>query len=220
MQVTMSESLQRIGLIGDVHAEDEILASALALFAELGVDGILSVGDIADGYGDINRACDLLQQHSVIGVRGNHDRWLLTDEMRQLSNAHRVHELSDSSRAFLQQLPTTLSLETTRGRALLCHGVDDDDMIRLRPDHEGYAIESNMPLQRLLRQGTYRLMFNGHTHRMMVRDFDGLTVINAGTLHRDYDVGVVVVDIAQWQVTPFWLLDRGDWHTDGPRPIG
>jgi len=38
----------RIGLIGDVHAEDEALELALRVFADAGVDVVMAVGDIVD----------------------------------------------------------------------------------------------------------------------------------------------------------------------------
>ena len=38
---------------------------------------------------------------------------------------------------------------------------------------------------------------NGHTHHAMVRHFDGITIINAGTLRRDAEApGFLIVDFA------------------------
>lgn len=50
----------RLGLIGDVHAEDERLAAALEVFAAERVDRALCTGDVVDGHGDIDRTCALL----------------------------------------------------------------------------------------------------------------------------------------------------------------
>ena len=44
--------VERFAIIGDIHAEDEALARALAFSRAQGVDAILAVGDIVDGHGD------------------------------------------------------------------------------------------------------------------------------------------------------------------------
>jgi hypothetical protein len=43
--------LSLVGVIGDVHGEDEYLEAALAFFERAGVGRVLSVGDIVDGEG-------------------------------------------------------------------------------------------------------------------------------------------------------------------------
>jgi 3',5'-cyclic AMP phosphodiesterase CpdA len=39
---------------------------------------------MVDGKGNIDRCCDILIEEKVITVLGNHDRWLLNNEMRSL----------------------------------------------------------------------------------------------------------------------------------------
>ncbi|HEY5375715.1 MAG TPA: metallophosphoesterase family protein, partial [Polyangiaceae bacterium] len=79
--------LRRAGLIGDIHCEVARLKQVLALFRSLNVDTVLAVGDIADGPGDLTEACSVLEQAGVLAVAGNHDRWLLAGEMRDLPDA-------------------------------------------------------------------------------------------------------------------------------------
>jgi predicted phosphodiesterase len=195
----------KIGLFGDIHAEDERLAAALAHVKALGATLLVSVGDIADGRGDLERTCALLEDNQVLTVRGNHDRWLLADELRQLPHAPRREELSPRTLAFLEALPATRELDTPLGRALVCHGVGDNDMKQLRPEHDGYELANNDELHALLAARTYTLVLGGHTHARMLRTFTGadrheLTVINAGTFRAwddpcfalvDFDRGVV-----------------------------
>jgi predicted phosphodiesterase len=64
--------IKRLGAIGDIHAEDRLLLKAIEFLKTQNVDGIVSVGDIADGIGCINTCCDLLQAEKVITVAGNH----------------------------------------------------------------------------------------------------------------------------------------------------
>ena len=73
-------TLKRIAAIGDIHAEDELLEKAINFCREQ-VDQIVSVGDIVDGSGDVNRCCAILRENDIPAVRGNHERWLLNNEM-------------------------------------------------------------------------------------------------------------------------------------------
>ncbi len=176
------KQLSRVGLIGDVHACDGKLENALRFLRAQNVERVLCVGDIVDGQGDGERCCALLQEFDVATVRGNHDRWLLNNEMRDLEGSVARELLSADSFAFLQSLPRTLSFETTRGSLLLCHGVGDNDMNKLTPDDYGYALECNDELQSLMWAGTFQFVVGGHTHQRMVKRFGPLTFINAGAL--------------------------------------
>jgi predicted phosphodiesterase len=200
-------SLRRIGVIGDIHAEDDRLAAALAHLRALGAERILAVGDIVDrSGGDVDRCCALLASHDVLAVRGNHDRWIVANEMRMLSGAHLLADLEPSSREFLAALPKTRMLSTVAGDLLLCHAVGEDDMVRLHEDDEGYALTCNDALQAVLASGV-PLMVCGHTHNPMVRAFAGLTVINAGTLQRDSAPCFLFADLERRTVQFFDVED-------------
>lgn len=182
----MTRTYRRIGLVGDIHAEDERLALALDVLQSRAVELVVATGDIADGAGSVDRCCALLAAHRVVVVRGNHDRWLVAGTARDLPGATPVERVSAGSRQMLAQLPQMVELETVQGRALLCHGLGPNDMAKVGPDDFGYALESNDELQELVRGGAYRWILNGHSHRRMVRRFGGVTVINAGTLLRQH----------------------------------
>ena len=199
----------RFGLIGDVHAEDQRLHVALAALGEARVDRILCVGDLVDGEGDVDRTCALLVEHRVITVRGNHDRWIRDDDMRTLPRAHRMTGLAPASIELLKSLPPTLSIDLPLGKLLLCHGVGSNDMRKLGPDENGYAISSNDDLLKVLFDATISIMVCGHTHVPMVRRFERgsgkapLVVVNAGTLAREDKPGFVILDTAARRVDFF-----------------
>lgn len=201
-------TLGRIGVLGDVHAEDERLAEALAHFAGRDLDAVLCVGDIVDGPGDVARTIALLRDHDVICVAGNHERWFLTGSARDLPDA--TQAVPDDLRAFLGALPPTRRLETVAGGALLCHAVGEDDMSFLRSDTRGYALQAMMDeLRPLMLDPECAFMIAGHTHERMVRTFEGLVVLNAGTLHRRDQPGVLEVDFGAREAIFFDLLDEG-----------
>jgi len=186
-------ALRHIGLLGDVHAEDERLEQALTFLERRGVELVAATGDIADGPGSVDRCCRLLEEHRVVVVRGNHDRWLLAGTSRGLPLATPSTAVTAASRRMLGDLPEMVELETVSGRALLCHGLGPNDMGKVGPDDEGYALDSNDDLQRLIGSG-YRWILNGHSHRPMVRHFGALTLINAGTLLRHHQPGFLELD--------------------------
>ena len=184
----------RWGVIGDVHCEDRRLEVAIATLLEAGAQTLIQVGDIVDGRGSLERCVELLQTHDVQTIAGNHERWFLSGDMRTLPNA--TLETDEDTRAFLASLPPTRRFETPKGDMLVCHGVGQDDMVNLRPDTRGYDLQSVMPaLRPLLLDDSLRFMIGGHTHQRMVRSFEGLSIINAGTLHDHGPAGFILVDV-------------------------
>ncbi len=193
------EELERFVAVGDVHAEDVSLEAILD-FARSRSLPVLAVGDFVDGHGDARRTIELLAMERVHCVRGNHDRWLDEDKMRTLPGATPSSALDDVARAFLARLPATRRFATPRGTLLLCHGLGDDDMAELRPDHRGYALQANDALREMREAGDVALVVHGHTHERMIRRLDPITFINPGTLLREHSPAFMVVDIGAGHV--------------------
>lgn len=215
-----TEPLRTVGVLGDVHAED--VALALALDALHDVDAVLCVGDIVDGKGDLERTVALLEEHGVICVAGNHERWFLAGTMRGVPDAH--VSSSDAVREFFAGLPRTLRLPTVAGNLMLCHAVGDDDMAELRSDTRGYALQAIEGLRELWLDPELTYMVAGHTHERMVRAFPGLVAINAGTLRREAP-GFIRIDFEQKKVRYFDLrdgavVDAGEVELVDPLPLG
>ncbi|MBF0225972.1 MAG: metallophosphoesterase [Desulfobacterales bacterium] len=186
--------LNNIGIIGDIHGESLFLEAALNFFIDFELELIVSVGDIIDGKGDIDRCCELLNNHSVVTIRGNHERWFLDKSMRCLSNATQPESINKHAYDFIANLPITKEFNTIKGQLLLCHGIDKHDMIKVTPDDFGYGIDSNFELQELIKSNRFRFVINGHTHRRMVRSFGNLTIINAGTIKHEENPCIAIVD--------------------------
>jgi len=213
--------IRRVGLIGDLHAEDEALEFAISELRKLGADTLLQVGDIADGPGDLDRTVALLLEHQVAAVRGNHDRWLLSNQLRELPHAKQLAETSPAVVAYLSALPVLREFRSPRGHVLLCHGLGTNDMAGVKPDHEGYDIAFNMELQQLISERRYRFVLNGHTHRPMLRTFGPLSIVNAGTLLGEHERCFTFVDFERGELVRYrhslgplatdlrnWSLDR------------
>lgn len=208
----------RLLVLGDVHAEHEAVARVLDYASErLDADAVLCVGDIVDGVGDADATLDTLRERGVFTVAGNHERWFLNAEMRHLKNC--TPSLRDDNRAMLAGLPRTLRFRTTAGGALLCHAVGEDDETFLRSTTRGYDLQINA-LRELMLDPSVDYMLAGHTHERMVRPFQGLVVVNAGTLRRDDDPGFVLVDFESMRVRCFDIEGQGaEVHEREPLPL-
>jgi predicted phosphodiesterase len=205
----MSKVVERVGVIGDIHAEHAHLKEALDVLEARGLELVIATGDVVDGLGSVDLCCELLAAHRVVTVCGNHDRWLLAGTSRDLPDATNPASVSDRSRAFLESLPRMVELSTPSGLALLCHGLGHNDMAKVAPDDFGYALESNDDLQNLLRNRHFRWVISGHSHHRMVRAFSGVSVINAGTLKRDHSPSFLEIDFVRASVLVFQFAIDG-----------
>jgi len=196
----------RVGLVGDVHAEDTLLEVTLGFLRKSDIRTILCTGDVVDGWGNTERCCRMLQEHGIATVLGNHDQWYLNGESRDLKEATPVGSLSAQAHAFVATLPRTLSYATPFGNALLCHGLGENNDASVERSDDEKAVKSNIELQKLIADPLVQIVLNGHTHEAMVRHFAGLTIVNAGSLHRDYESGFVIVDFAAGAVD-FFTVD-------------
>lgn len=213
------ETFTRIGVIGDIHTRADRLQWALRVLEGHEVERIFATGDIVDGPQPeaVARVCQLLQAHRVPTVLGNHDRWLLDEQHRDLQEATFIEDVDRDSRAFLQQLPPTIELQTLRGTLLLGHGLGDNDMVRLSPHDHGAALRFNTTLQEILRSERYHFVVSGHTHLRMLREIQGVTFINAGALHYTREPCCMLLDFEAKQAQFFDHVEDGSAaFTRGP----
>ena len=206
---SLASRLQRFAILGDIHAEDRALRQALAFAQQWAVEAILAVGDIVDGTGDPGACCRLLSSAGALVVRGNHDRWLLTDTLRHLPSATRRIDLGPTETVFLSSLPAVRRIATARGALLLCHGTGEDDMHAVQPDDSGYALETNTDLQGILRDPDTTILIGGHSHRRMVRRIASLTLVNAGALADSESPCFGIVDLGRAPSVTFFTWAAG-----------
>ncbi len=202
------EHINLLGIIGDIHAENELLEKSISFLRSSNVNEIVCAGDICGGYGDINKCCEILVKENVYTVSGNHDYWMLQEKNFIFNgDPDSNSDLTRLSFDYIKSLKKTMEFSTKSGIALLCHGVGDEDMRKIMPDDYGNAIESNAPLQKILKSRRYGFMINGHTHYRMVKNIDHLTIINPGTLSQEDDPSFGLLDLLNNTVT-FYTFDR------------
>jgi predicted phosphodiesterase len=209
----------RLGVIGDAHAEDSRLCQALTMLAGESVDAIVCTGDLVDGTGSPDAVVRDLRRAGVHTVLGNHDRWLLEDKARHVPDAHLATDLETGTVDYLKSLPRECDVETSRGPLLLCHGVGRNDLRKVWPGSARMPPERSRRLDKIIAQGRYRFVLNGHMHFRVLVHFPDLTLINAGTLQGVHKPGFSVLDFDRNEVTPFTFATE-DAREPGDRADG
>jgi len=215
----LKTSLKRIGILGDIHCEVARLAGALQFFQTQQLDLVCAVGDMVDGPGDPNQVVELLEQHHVVAVRGNHERWLMKNEMRGLPDAQTRFDFSALAWVYINNLPAQLELETVAGPMLLCHGLGDDDMAGVWPFDDTLTLHSNIALWQLVNSKEFCFVVNGHTHQRLVMSFGEMTIINAGTLYRKHRPCFCIADFERSFVQYFNVDSEGGIETAEVFPL-
>ena len=93
-----------LGLLADIHEAVEPLREALGVFARLGVEEVVVLGDICETHRRLEETVSLLREARAVGVWGNHDFGLcrdITDDVR--ARLHRVG--GDGQRHDLESCP-------------------------------------------------------------------------------------------------------------------
>ena len=150
----------KYGILGDIHANLSALQTVLSDLDKVGVDQVLSVGDVV-GYGAAPAACiDLLRERGALVVKGNHDAACVRElDDRYFNNYARAAirwtqaELGPAEHAWLAALPLTIELEHCH----LAHGTLH------RPDLFDYILgttDADPSLDIMTRP----ICFVGHSH--------------------------------------------------------
>ncbi|MBT4162806.1 MAG: hypothetical protein HOE54_15985, partial [Gammaproteobacteria bacterium] len=165
-------------------------------------------GDIVDGPGCPDTCVQLLKQHGVFTVRGNHDRWVLEDKARHVPDAHTRDELHEDTVNYLSSLPVQIDIESVAGTLLLCHGIADNDLKKVWPGTEQMPIERSRELDELIDEGTHAFLINGHMHFKTIVHFKQMTLINAGTITGHHWPGFTTIDFES-SVIQAYRFDEG-----------
>ena len=198
----------KLGIIGDVHAEHHRLTLTLDYLYDQGINQIACTGDLSDGAGDLDKTVEILMDHNVTTVAGNHDRWLLTDRSRHVTNAHHRSDLNSKTLEYLESLPKTRTITVGQQDVLLCHGMGDQDLAKIWPGTERMPVERSSRLDDIIDQGRFSWIINGHVHFQSVIPFETAVLINAGTLAGNRWPGFLILDLASQTIDVFSLADN------------
>ena len=184
MTVNKNEALgTRVAILSDVHGNAVALRAVLADVETEGVERIAVAGDMV-GFGpSSDDVVDLLLARGARMIRGNHEQdYVSPYATRELprdwrTSPHRAHfwtmdRLGPERRAFVARLPDRLLLDDS---TLVVHGSPRhvrDAVLAWTPDEE---------LEAMFAGDSAQLVFNGHTHRPLIRDIPSRRLVNVGS---------------------------------------
>lgn len=147
-----------IAFISDIHANLPALKAVLADIAEQGVSEIICLGDVV-GYGGQPAQCvELLRQHGIVTLKGNHDaavaHGIEAGGRMKLMWDWTEQQLNFEQRSWLAELPMTLERQDFQA----VHS-----MLPL-PEEWGYVLTASHANLHFAYQ-TAPLCFIGHSHR-------------------------------------------------------
>jgi putative phosphoesterase len=173
----------RVAALYDVHGNLPALDAVLAEVDSLGVDVIVSGGDIATG--PMAAECiDRLRTRAerVEWVRGNADREAVPEHVRERAGAVLAERLGEERRAHAAGAPLTAELEVEGlGRVLFCHGSprsDEESLTKVTTDERAAPILAGVAAD---------LIVCGHTHVQFDRTLAGRRIVNAGSVGMPYE---------------------------------
>ena len=116
----------RYAVISDIHSNIEALTETLKKIDSIGVDLILSLGDIVGYNSNPNECVELVRERNILSIAGNHDiRAAGQKEPDDFNEAAKKallwtrENLSLENTAFLKELPESLSIDD---KFVLTHG--------------------------------------------------------------------------------------------------
>ena len=168
-----------VGVISDIHSNLAALQAVLAEIDKLGCKKIICLGDIAGYYSSINECIDLLKEHEVYCLMGNHDYYLATGSSCGSRTVNLVIEyqkqiINDVNLNWIRNLPVTY----------------DTGYVSCR--HAGW----NQPLEERFYQFDFnqvagmgqRLYFSGHSHIQYIQKESGKIYCNPGAVGQPRDL--------------------------------
>ncbi|MDF1873695.1 metallophosphoesterase family protein [Vannielia sp.] len=174
----------RFALIADIHGNADALEAVLAAIDREGIEHIINLGDHLSGPLDPAGTADLLMARpGMLCIRGNHDRYLLTHDIKDMSDTDRVtaEALDSAARGWLRALPATARLADM---VFACHAqpTQDDDyllehivdgQLQNRPDDEVRALLGDVDAG---------LVLCAHSHLPRIREVGGTLIVNPGSV--------------------------------------
>ena len=153
----------KYAVISDIHSNIEALTETLKKIDSIGVDLILSLGDIVGYNSNPNECVELVRERNILSIAGNHDIRAAgqkePDDFNQAAKKALLwtrENLSPGNTAFLKELPGSLSIDD---KFVLTHGaINSPDIYTLS------VIDAAINFSLMKKEGLPLTGFFGHTH--------------------------------------------------------
>ena len=157
-------------VVSDLHANLPALEAVLADIERRTVDQIVCLGDVVGYNAHPNECADIIREHGIPTIMGNHDAvacmledpWGFNPVAMQAAMWTR-EQLSDENLAWLRQLPMHLEMDDFIG----VHGAPGDRDMYI------FSWEDILPHVPFLQSAKKKLCLFGHTHMPGIYSADG-----------------------------------------------
>lgn len=174
----------KVAVIADIHGNLGALEAVLGDIKARGVDTTVNLGDVLSGPLFPALCADRLMPLKVPTIRGNHERQLLTLQIKEMgpSDQYATSCLGPDHREWIAALPPSL---WPFADVLLVHGTPsrDDEYFLETVDENGLRPASIEEVKSRAGNVPARLILCGHTHlqRSVTLD-DGRLIVNPGSV--------------------------------------
>ena len=172
----------KIAVISDIHANIYALMSALEDIDNEKVDTIICLGDLV-GYGPHpNEVVSTIRRRNIICLKGNYDSSVVDNEysfirensINRFSLPWAVNELREENRVFLDNLPSTISLNIAKKNILFVHGSPNKI--------NEYLLENGENTSEIMKSLKEDILVCAHTHLPCAKEFGNKLFINCGSI--------------------------------------
>jgi putative phosphoesterase len=174
----------KVALISDVHSNIIALDAVLADIDSIGVEQIVSAGDIVGYYPYPNETIERFGSRNIHSILGNHDRAVIRinpvgmNKMAAEAVLWTSKHVSADGVDYLRNLKARMHVKLGSHLAGIYHGSPRDD------DEYLYEIDAG---PELLEMCDCDLLVVGHTHIPFIKKFDSGTIINSGSVGQPRD---------------------------------
>ena len=176
----------KLAIISDIHAHLEALEAVLDSMPL--VDKIICAGDIVDRFRLDDDIFDLLDKYDIDFIQGNHDDGIFHNYMCQKGT------ISPENLSILLSAPLEREYIFSGRSFLMVHGSPWNKL-------KEYVYPESRLIPQLGEMGKDVIIL-GHTHVPMVKRFNGVTIINPGSIGQPH------VDNPK---PTYALMDTTDW---------
>lgn len=168
-----------IAVISDIHGNYPALKAVLDEIEKIGCESVISLGDVAGYYCQINECIDLLHQKNIPNIMGNHDHYMVYDQPCPRSNS--ANTLLDHQRRLI----------TPENLRWLAGSVSKLDFGTTSCVHGGWRDPLDEYLLNLtedyFKEETASFFFSGHTHIQTLVKFTSICYCNPGSVGQPRD---------------------------------
>lgn len=168
----------KIGLISDVHGNYSALKKVICELKKYKVEEIYCIGDVAGYYPQINECCELLREHNIQSVMGNHDWYLVSG-----SGCPRSKSANDCI-DFQRKIITTDNMSWISNFKTI---IKIDKLIMFHGGFQNPIDEYLKPSLDYFENNENQYFVTGHTHKQLLKKYKDKVYCNPGSVGQPRD---------------------------------